>query len=104
MARPTKNNLTSSRRSSNNLDINPASGSKLANFAEPSPLPGVPEHQAGPAVLDRLWTIIESRKNADPGLSHSARLLARGRRRERWSACSLQRFASVKWFPCRLVA
>jgi hypothetical protein len=22
----------------------------------------------------------------------------------RWSACSLQRFASVKWIPCRLVA
>jgi site-specific recombinase XerD len=23
---------------------------------------------------------------------------------ERWSACSLQRFGSVKWIPCRLVA
>jgi hypothetical protein len=23
---------------------------------------------------------------------------------QRWSACSLQRFASDKWIPCRLVA
>src|SRR2546423_9360069 len=33
---------------------------------------------ASPDVLDRLWTIIDSRKGADPGPSHSARLLARG--------------------------
>jgi hypothetical protein len=33
---------------------------------------------ASPDVLDRLWTIIDSRKGADPGASHSARLLARG--------------------------
>ena len=29
-------------------------------------------------VLDRLWETIESRRGADPALSHSARLLARG--------------------------
>jgi phosphoribosyl-ATP pyrophosphohydrolase len=29
-------------------------------------------------VLNRLWTIIDSRKDADPEVSHSARLLARG--------------------------
>jgi phosphoribosyl-ATP pyrophosphohydrolase len=33
---------------------------------------------ASPDVLDRLWTIIDSRKGADPGASHSARFLARG--------------------------
>src|SRR5579872_4501482 len=33
---------------------------------------------AGPAVLDRLWDVITSRRNADPMISHSARLLARG--------------------------
>src|SRR6267142_222969 len=33
---------------------------------------------ASPDVLDRLWTIIDSRKGTDPGASHSARLLARG--------------------------
>ncbi|TQF83786.1 phosphoribosyl-ATP diphosphatase [Elioraea sp. Yellowstone] len=29
-------------------------------------------------MLDRLWATVESRKGADPALSHSARLLARG--------------------------
>ena len=29
-------------------------------------------------VLDRLWETIESRRGADPTLSHSARLLSRG--------------------------
>jgi phosphoribosyl-ATP pyrophosphohydrolase len=29
-------------------------------------------------VLDRLWATVLSRKNADPELSHSARLLSRG--------------------------
>jgi len=30
------------------------------------------------AVLDRLWSVVVSRKDADPAVSHSARLLARG--------------------------
>ena len=29
-------------------------------------------------VLDRLYAVVESRRDADPALSHSARLLARG--------------------------
>jgi phosphoribosyl-ATP pyrophosphohydrolase len=29
-------------------------------------------------VLDRLWTVVMSRRNADPAISHSARLLSRG--------------------------
>jgi len=33
---------------------------------------------AGPAVLDRLWGVVMSRRNADPAASHSARLLSRG--------------------------
>ena len=32
-------------------------------------------------MLNRLWTIIESRKSADPDVSHSARLLAKGKPR-----------------------
>jgi phosphoribosyl-ATP pyrophosphohydrolase len=32
----------------------------------------------GPEVLNRLWTIIESRQDSDPAVSHSARLLAKG--------------------------
>ena len=30
------------------------------------------------AVLDRLWSVVLSRRTADPALSHSARLLSRG--------------------------
>jgi phosphoribosyl-ATP pyrophosphohydrolase len=30
------------------------------------------------AVLDRLWSVVMSRRDADPTLSHSARLLSRG--------------------------
>ena len=30
------------------------------------------------AVLDRLWSVVMSRRSADPAVSHSARLLSRG--------------------------
>ena len=33
---------------------------------------------ASPEVLDRLWSVVTSRRGADPTLSHSARLLSRG--------------------------
>lgn len=33
---------------------------------------------AAPAVLDRLWTVVNDRRSADPAVSHSARLLRRG--------------------------
>jgi phosphoribosyl-ATP pyrophosphohydrolase len=33
---------------------------------------------ASSAVLDRLWGVVMSRRDADPAISHSARLLARG--------------------------
>lgn len=33
---------------------------------------------AMPGVLDRLWQVVLDRRTADPALSHSARLLARG--------------------------
>ncbi len=32
-------------------------------------------------MLNRLWTIIDSRRGADPELSHSARLLSKGAQR-----------------------
>ena len=42
-----------------------------------SPLPPI---AIGPAssVLDRLWSVVMSRRSADPAVSHSARLLLRG--------------------------
>jgi phosphoribosyl-ATP pyrophosphohydrolase len=45
-----------------------------------APLPPPPPLAIGasPAVLDRLWSVVTSRRNADPTLSHSARLLSRG--------------------------
>jgi phosphoribosyl-ATP pyrophosphohydrolase len=33
---------------------------------------------ASAAVLDRLWGVVMSRRNANPTVSHSARLLSRG--------------------------
>ncbi len=42
--------------------------------------PPPPPLALGPsaAVLDRLWTVVSDRRGADPAVSHSARLLARG--------------------------
>jgi phosphoribosyl-ATP pyrophosphohydrolase len=31
------------------------------------------------AVLDRIWTVVTNQRDADPAVSHSARLLSRGR-------------------------
>ena len=33
---------------------------------------------AGPEVLNRLFAVVQSRRTADPAVSHSARLLSRG--------------------------
>jgi len=35
-------------------------------------------HPSDIAVLDRLFAVVESRRQADPAISHSARLLSRG--------------------------
>jgi len=48
-------------------------GEQTRNGA-PSSLPIVPSA----AVLDRLWSVVMSRRSADPAVSHSARLLSRG--------------------------
>ncbi|PPQ29967.1 phosphoribosyl-ATP diphosphatase [Rhodopila globiformis] len=37
-----------------------------------------PPHAAGIDVLDRLFAVVESRRDGDPEASHSARLLSRG--------------------------
>ena len=38
-----------------------------------------PAHAMTAQVLDRLFEVVQSRRGVDPALSHSARLLARGR-------------------------
>ncbi len=43
-----------------------------------APAPALEHAQADAAVLDRLWEVVTSRRSADPSVSHSARLLARG--------------------------
>lgn len=35
-------------------------------------------HETDAIVLDRLWSVVMSRRDADPTISHSARLLSRG--------------------------
>ncbi len=39
---------------------------------------GVRDGLLGAEVLDRLWAVVQARRNADPASSHSARLLGRG--------------------------
>jgi phosphoribosyl-ATP pyrophosphohydrolase len=34
--------------------------------------------ESGAVVLDRLWSVVTNRRDADPAISHSARLLSRG--------------------------
>ena len=56
-------------------------GKRAVLPAEPVEVPRPPPPLGiGPAsaVLDRLWSVVMSRRNANPAVSHSARLLSRG--------------------------
>jgi phosphoribosyl-ATP pyrophosphohydrolase len=50
---------------------------KTVGKAKPAMTFDVPR-ETGAAVLDRLWSVVMSRREADPTISHSARLLSRG--------------------------
>jgi phosphoribosyl-ATP pyrophosphohydrolase len=95
MAKPAKKKTASSRIANNkkhaakarkpqrpnigsDTDFDPARQLHRPPSPEPPSLPRVLELGGSPEVLNRLWVIIESRKNADPDVSHSARLLGRG--------------------------
>ena len=54
-----------------NGKLKKASGKRKA--AALAPADGAPA-----AVLDRIWSVVVSRRSADPAISHSARLLSRG--------------------------
>jgi phosphoribosyl-ATP pyrophosphohydrolase len=41
-------------------------------------IPPPPSTGVSPDIIDRLWTVVQDRRTADPAVSHSARLLARG--------------------------
>jgi phosphoribosyl-ATP pyrophosphohydrolase len=56
-------------------------GKRVVHQTEPVEVPRPPPPLGiGPAsaVLDRLWSVVMSRRNASPAVSHSARLLSRG--------------------------
>jgi phosphoribosyl-ATP pyrophosphohydrolase len=59
--------------------LSPKQLAKALMTAAPPDRPASPL-ALGPAaaVLDRLWSVIVSRRTADPAVSHSARLLSRG--------------------------
>lgn len=50
---------------------------KKTKAAESTELPPL-SREADASVLNRLYDVVQSRKNADPSVSHSARLLSRG--------------------------
>ena len=52
-------------------------GGKKRSKRAARPLVPIPA-QTGADVLDRLWDVVMDRRGADPGVSHSARLLSRG--------------------------
>jgi phosphoribosyl-ATP pyrophosphohydrolase len=54
-------------------EVTPGLRGRAATVAVPPPS-GAPDAR----VLDRLWATVLSRKDADPAISHSARLLGRG--------------------------
>lgn len=60
-----------------NVDFNWSEEVRTPSTAVPEAL----RARANPNVLNRLWTIIDSRRGADPELSHSARLLSKGAQR-----------------------
>ncbi len=51
---------------------------KLGRMPPPWPLNGASTADISSEVLDRLWLVVLSRRDADPAVSHSARLLSRG--------------------------
>ncbi|HEY2617216.1 MAG TPA: phosphoribosyl-ATP diphosphatase [Acetobacteraceae bacterium] len=57
------------------------SGKRVAVAVESAEAPRLPSPSAAGSaanVLDRLWSVVMSRRTADPAVSHSARLLSRG--------------------------
>jgi phosphoribosyl-ATP pyrophosphohydrolase len=83
MAKPSKE----AKRAPKKADKKPADkggkpGKKRRAKATPLQMPYLPPPPvalgASPAVLDRLWGVVMSRRDADPAVSHSARLLSRG--------------------------
>jgi phosphoribosyl-ATP pyrophosphohydrolase len=59
------------------VPLDHAAAPVIAAGVPPRPMPPL-ALGASSSVLDRLWSVVMSRRNASPEISHSARLLARG--------------------------
>ncbi len=79
MAKPTKKDTPKLREKKNGAKRKPVK-KLFTGRATLTTAPLLPPLAAGasPAVLDRLWSVVMSRRGSDPTLSHSARLLSRG--------------------------
>jgi phosphoribosyl-ATP pyrophosphohydrolase len=54
-------------------------GAKSGTKARKKPAEALPDTTGvSPKVVDRLWAVVQTRRTADPAISHSARLLSRG--------------------------
>jgi phosphoribosyl-ATP pyrophosphohydrolase len=71
---------TAARRPKASGNVSPKASRKTAGKSKKSRVAKVaaPPVVSDAVVLDRLFTVIESRRDADPTVSHSARLLSRG--------------------------
>ena len=56
----------------------PAAKPRKAKPGKAVLLPAPRATGVSPDVIDRLWAVVQDRRNADPAISHSARLLSRG--------------------------
>jgi phosphoribosyl-ATP pyrophosphohydrolase len=84
MAKKTSKLLEKKTAKGKTAPANARTKSKSVSKAKSNPVPATsisvppPLNAPDARVLDRLWATVLARKNADPALSHSARLLARG--------------------------
>jgi phosphoribosyl-ATP pyrophosphohydrolase len=75
MAKPTKKKAAAPKKDK----AAPKPFKRVAGRKPPGlPPPPLALGASSAAVLDRLWEVVLSRREADPAVSHSARLLARG--------------------------
>jgi phosphoribosyl-ATP pyrophosphohydrolase len=82
MAKTTKRKAASKNGVKHKISGHKTPGSKTAGRkpggkSKPGMTFDIPR-ESGAVVLDRLWNVVMSRRDVDPTISHSARLLSRG--------------------------
>ncbi|MDE8348864.1 MAG: phosphoribosyl-ATP diphosphatase [Acidocella sp.] len=76
MAKKVVKSATSDKTKAKGKARGKPSAKRASKLSDPTIPP--PSASIDARVLDRLWGTVLSRKNSDPALSHSARLLSRG--------------------------